>query len=219
MFNANSTQSKPGEKRISAAEVLLTLVKLSMPSADDLSGGFGQSHKFPNFPQLRALMDALEYQANPKLEAFLRLTLDRMASQGIRDHVRGGFFRYTVDTQWQKPHFEKMLYDNAQLAILYMRAATQFKNPQYEAVARDTLDMMLMEMRDKSGAMYSSLSALDGKGVEGGYYLWSQKQLKKILTSKEYKVVELFWNIGDSPTRSEERRVGKECRSRWSPYH
>ena len=88
-------------------------VRISLQTADDLNGGFGQKTKFPNITQLVALMSYAKKSRDRKVLETIKLTLDRMASQGLYDHLRGGFFRYTVDSQWQTPHFEKMLYDNA----------------------------------------------------------------------------------------------------------
>ena len=177
-------------------------IKISMKSHDDLNGGFGQKSKFPNVPQLKAVLSYVKRTNNKKARNMLKLTLDRMASQGLRDHIRGGFSRYTVDTQWQTPHFEKMLYDNAQLAEIYLLASVYFKNSYYEQVARNTLDFLLNDMADKSGAFISSLSALDNKGVEGGYYLWDQKQLAKLLTAQELKLVKNMWSMQNAPTLS-----------------
>ena len=95
-----------------------------------------------------------------------------MARLGLYDHVGGGFFRYTVDPDWHTPHFEKMLYDNAQLATLYLDAAQFFKQPEYQRVAFETLDFMLSEMRDgNSGAFITSTSAVDAQNREGGVYV------------------------------------------------
>jgi uncharacterized protein YyaL (SSP411 family) len=118
-----------------------------------------------------------------------------MASQGLRDHIGGGFFRYTVDPDWQTPHFEKMLYDNAQLASLYLEAAKVFNRPDFEAIGRDTLDFMLREMKTEKGGMVASLSAVDGNNVEGGYYLWSKEALQQLLTEQEYDTVYWLWNL------------------------
>ncbi len=197
----NATQKKTGkaETRVKAAVLLKALTRAALKAGDDLRGGFGQKAKFPNVPQLLALMDAYRLAPRPKLKQFLLLTLDQMATQGLRDQLRGGFFRYTVDTQWQTPHFEKMLYDNAQLAELYLLAAKRFRRPDYAQVARSTLDFMLRELRDPSGAMIASLSAVDSNNVEGGYYLWTDAQLKRLLSGQEYAVVRLAWGMEHAP--------------------
>ena len=167
--------------------------------ADELQGGFGQQNKFPSVPQLQVLL--AEYQRNQteRLGGFLQLTLDHMASQGLNDQLGGGFFRYTVDPAWQTPHFEKMLYDNAQLASLYLQAATVFPQRDYQAVAYRTLDFMLRELATPEGALAASLSAVDEQGVEGGYYLWHEADLSRLLTQTEMQVVKLVWGIKGAP--------------------
>jgi uncharacterized protein YyaL (SSP411 family) len=169
---------------------------------DELSGGFGQQSKFPMVPQLRALLDAHARRPDADTEAFLRLTLQGMAEQGLRDILGGGFFRYTVDPGWQTPHFEKMLYDNAQLAMLYFQAAGQFDEPAWHAVATDTLDFMLAEMRRDDGAFISSLSAVDAQGREGYYYLWDRATLERVLNPRQLAAVSAAW-LPDQPDELE----------------
>ena len=163
--------------------------------SDEMSGGFGQQNKFPSFPQLAALLTAYENQPEKELKQFLLLTLNKMASQGLNDQLGGGFFRYTVDPNWQIPHFEKMLYDNALLASLYIDAARIFNNENYATVAKNTLDYMYSTFRSDKGAYIASLSAIDSKGVEGGYYLWQRDELTKLLNKDEMAIVELVWQL------------------------
>ena len=118
-----------------------------------------------------------------------------MASQGLNDQLSGGFFRYVVDPTWQIPHFEKMLYDNALLASLYLDAAVIFNSKEFSRVAKSTLDYLLKTFRSSQGAYIASLSAIDNKGIEGGYYLWQRDELKKILSKEETQVVELIWQL------------------------
>jgi hypothetical protein len=113
----------------------------------------------------------------------------------MRDHLGGGFYRYTTDPGWQTPHFEKMLYDNALLSMLYLRAAKIFKHDEYETVARDTLDFMMREMRRPQGALVASFSAVDDTGVEGGYYLWETETLRRVLSRDEYQLMTLLWGL------------------------
>ena len=171
------------------------MVQQAMQLGDDMEGGFGEQTKFPMAPQLDSLLSAYVQNAIPQLKTFLMLTLDRMATQGMRDHLGGGFFRYTTDQGWQTPHFEKMLYDNALLSMLYLRAAKIFKHPEYEAIARNTLDFMLREMRSPQGAMVASFSAVDDAGVEGGYYLWETETLLGILSREEYRLMKILWGL------------------------
>lgn len=163
--------------------------------ADEMQGGFGDQNKFPSVPQLQVLLDSYPRNKNSRLKKFLLLTLDQMASQGLRDHLGGGFFRYSVDPGWQIPHFEKMLYDNALLAELYLTAAQVLAKPDYENIGRETLDFILREMATEQGSFAASLSAVDNQGVEGGYYLWEQNELKSLLNKDELAVANLVWQL------------------------
>jgi uncharacterized protein YyaL (SSP411 family) len=164
--------------------------------ADTLHGGLGQINKFPMAPQLHALLERQSRQPDAKLAEFLRLTFDQMAARGLRDHVGGGFFRYTTDPEWDTPHFEKMLYDNAHLAQLYLRAATVLRQPRYREVARGTLDFMRDELLDASGGLYSSTSAVDAAGREGATYLWEPDELKRRLSPEAYAAARRVWRLG-----------------------
>lgn len=176
------------------------LKKQALEHADNLDGGFGESNKFPMAPQLRFLLTLQAQTPDPLLERFLRLTLDKMATQGLRDHLRGGFYRYVVDPNWKIPHFEKMLYDNVLLAGVYLQASHVLHDEAYRQIAFDTLDYLLREFQLSNGPMIASLSAIDQKGIEGGYYLWSDQELAKLLTVKEREVLDLIWNLQHAAT-------------------
>lgn len=179
-----------------AATLRERLVEESLARADSLRGGLNQERKFPIAPQLTSLLQIQERHPDTRLAAWLTLTLDRMMNGGLRDHVGGGFFRYTVDPDWHTPHFEKMLYDNAQLALLYLRAARILGEPRYREVAFETLDFMLAEMHDaQTGAFITGTSAVDGEGREGGVYLWSREQLRQTLNSEEFAVATRIWGL------------------------
>jgi hypothetical protein len=182
-----------------ADELSAAFLGQARQTADLLQGGFGNVAKFPRPAQLALLLDLQAAGGQePWVAEFLRLTLDRMAALGLRDHVNGGFFRYTVDPDWHTPHFEKMLYDNAQLAILYDRAATVLGRPEYRGVAMDALDFLLDVLRARAGGFMTSTSALDDKGREGGAYLWSADALRKRLNKEEYALVRRIWGL-DAP--------------------
>ncbi len=168
----------------------------AMDLADTMSGGFGQQSKFPSVPQLRALLESQRVDPDPELGAFLELTLYGMATQGLRDQLGGGFFRYTVDPGWQTPHYEKMLYDNALLAELYLDAAAVLRQPNMANVGLSTLDFIASGMSIDDGGMIASLSAVDSAGVEGGYYLWDEQTLARLLTDDERTVVAAAWGLG-----------------------
>lgn len=166
---------------------------------DELHGGFGEVSKFPMAPQLALALELQADKPDAKLGAFLRLTFDQMAARGLMDHVNGGFFRYTTDPGWETPHFEKMLYDNAQLVLLYLRAAEVFGDARYREVALRTADFMLDALASPDGGFYASTSAVDQAGREGAYYLWSRDALKKILNEAEFAAASRVWRLGAPP--------------------
>jgi hypothetical protein len=166
--------------------------------ADSLQGGFSQVSKFPMPSHLAQLLEIHARQRDPRLAEFLQLTLDQMARRGLRDHVNGGFFRYTVDPDWQTPHFEKMLYDNAQLAPIYVRAAEVLKRPDYLALAHQTLDFMLDTLASPEGGFYTATSALDRRGREGGAYLWQAVALRRLVKPAEFDLLRNVWGL-DTP--------------------
>jgi uncharacterized protein YyaL (SSP411 family) len=187
-------------KRPAAPAPLLDKFKTQALSiGDELQGGFGRQTRFPMAPQLSVLLEILARKPDRRLADFLTLTLNQMANQGLRDLLAGGFFRYTVDPDWQTPHFEKMLYNQALHIPLYLRAAEVLEIPAYRAVARDTLDFVLHHMAGADGGFISSLSALDEDGVEGGSYLWTSGQLEKLLDAKERRLAGLVWGLQGTP--------------------
>ena len=177
-----------------AEKYRMQLLQETLAQADFLSGGLSVPRKFPIAPQLSVLLEIEAHHHDARLAEWLRLTLEQMAGGGLHDHVAGGFFRYTVDPLWQRPHFEKMLYDNAQLAMIYLRAAKVFNEPAYREIAIETLDFMLAEMR-VGGGFISSISALSENGKEGGTYLWTEEQLKTILEQDEYRLLARIWGM------------------------
>ncbi len=147
---------------------------------DRRDGGFGGAPKFPHATDIMLLLSQGAVLDRPDLVEAATFTLDRIASGGIRDHVGGGFARYSVDARWLVPHFEKMLYDNALLAICYTRAFQITGQSRHAAVARETLSYLCREMWDESGGFHCSEDA-DSEGVEGKYYVWTPDEVRQIL--------------------------------------
>lgn len=174
-------------------------VSQSMSAADELLGGFGNRNKFPSAPQLQTLMAIISTQSSMQnhgqVSDFLKLTLDTMATSGLNDAVGDGFYRYTMDPNWQRPHFEKMLYTSAQLVPIYISAWERWGNELYKDTAVRTLDFMTREMQGRNGGLIASLSAVDDKNIEGGYYLWSKQELQKLLTPEEYQLSVSIWGV------------------------
>ncbi len=154
---------------------------------DDRNGGFGAAPKFPRPATLEFL---LRYWAKTgkgeALDAVLN-TLKSMAAGGIHDHLGGGFHRYSTDAYWRVPHFEKMLYDQAQLAIIYTEAHQATHDPFFAETARNILDFSLRELRGPEGAFYSALDADSpvpggsGEHGEGAYYVWTAGEIRGLL--------------------------------------
>src|ERR1051326_1997835 len=124
----------------------------------------------------------------------LHLTLTRMARGGIYDQLGGGFHRYSVDAQWLVPHFEKMLYDNAQLVHLYLNAYLVSGRSPFAGAARDILRYVLRDMTHPEGGFYSAEDA-DSEGKEGKFYCWTKTELSKLLTAEEFNVAVRFFGI------------------------
>ncbi len=155
---------------------LLELEKSFKREYDDIYGGFGTSAKFPQPQKLQLLLDVALALDDKELEEAFFTTLDAMATKGIYDSIDGGWFRYSVEASWEIPHFEKMLYTQAELVALYARAYELKKKPLYKKVVQETVAMLDRRFRSKEG-LYFSASDAQSQGKEGGYYLFTQKEL------------------------------------------
>lgn len=147
---------------------------------DSIHGGLRGAPKFPQASLFEMLWRAGERSADDRFFELFDLTLTHIAEGGIYDHLGGGFARYSVDERWLVPHFEKMLYDNAQLLALYAAAWTRSKNPLYRTRASETVGWLQREMTNEHNAFCSSLDA-DSEGEEGKFYVWSLPEIRDIL--------------------------------------
>ena len=147
---------------------------------DHLNGGFGNAPKFPQPMTPEFLLRYYRHGFNVRALEMVELTLQKMAYGGMYDQVGGGFHRYSTDAYWLVPHFEKMLYDNALLARLYLHAWQITGNPLYRRITEETLDYVLREMTDPSGGFYSAQDA-DSEGVEGKFFVWTPDELRPLL--------------------------------------
>ena len=173
---------------------LKAVIERSVSSFDLEWGGRKGRMKFPTPIRWRFLMHSWRRWGGDEVEAGVRKTLDLMASGGIHDHLGGGFHRYTTERTWLVPHFEKMLYDNAQLASLYVEASAAFSEPRYLDVATKTLDFMLKEMHDPKGGFYASYDA-DSGGEEGTFYVWTPRQLKALTSDEDGEALALLLGV------------------------
>ena len=162
------------------------IVKDVLASYDADYGGFGfnpsnaDTAKFPVPSRLGLMLHAAERSGDKDVRDAVFATLDRIAAGGIRDHLGGGFHRYSTDRKWHVPHFEKMLYDQAQLAFIYAQAWKITHKPAYRAAAENVLDYVLSGLTDQRGGFYSALDA-ETDEVEGRYYVWEAEEVRRVL--------------------------------------
>jgi uncharacterized protein YyaL (SSP411 family) len=166
-------------------------------------GGFGAAPKFPHAADVERLLRTWHASAHadvPDLQALYMasLTLTRMAEGGLFDQLGGGFFRYSVDERWEIPHFEKMLYDNAQLLAVYAQAAAATAEPLFADGAARTVSFLRSELQSPAGAFYSSLDA-DSEGHEGRYYIWDAAAVRAVLPEQRWRLFAARYGLDGAP--------------------
>lgn len=171
-------------------------------------GGRRGAPKFPMPSSLLLMLDLFHFNNDEKVLEAITVTLDSLIMGGIFDHVGGGFARYSVDEYWHIPHFEKMLYDNAQLLEVFAKAYQLTRKEEYKAVIYKTFEFLQRDLRDSTGIYYSALDA-DSEGVEGKYYVWSIDELKAILANDYTLFVERFLISEDGNFEGENHLVRK----------
>ncbi|MEX2539949.1 MAG: thioredoxin domain-containing protein [Actinomycetota bacterium] len=177
LLEAIERATPPPSREPLQAGLLTAAASQTMRSYDPANGGFGGAPKFPQAPNLEFML-RMSGRVSGVREA-VDNTLHKMALGGIYDQIGGGFARYAVDATWTVPHFEKMLYDNAQLARVYTHAWQARQDLLYERIAIETLEYLLRDMRDETGGFHSSEDA-DSEGVEGKFYVWEYDEFKTI---------------------------------------
>ncbi len=156
-------------------------------------GGDRGSQKFMLPGNLDFLIDYEKINDSEKARAHVKNTLDKIAQGGVYDHLAGGFFRYSTDKQWKVPHFEKMLYDNAQLLSLYAKAYLTFEEPAYKKLVSQTIAFLDREMKNPEGGYYAAIDA-DSEGEEGKFYIWTETELKAVLAD-DFELFAKYYNI------------------------
>src|SRR5581483_2853637 len=181
-------------------QLLLTRSVLAQAAArmketyDPRNGGFGGAPKFPHPTQPAFLLRyGVRFHDDEAVQMVLH-TCDRMAAGGIHDQIGGGFARYSVDAHWLVPHFEKMLYDNAQLLNLYLDAWLVSGDARHADTARDIITYVLRDMTHPEGGFYSAEDA-DSEGKEGKFYCWTRAELAKLLTPEEFNVAVRYFGV------------------------
>ena len=161
-------------------EVVTNAVRTLASNVDMVHGGFGSQPKFPNPTNLDCLLRYWHYSGNENFLNVVKLSLDKMAEGGIYDQLGGGFHRYSVDDHWLVPHFEKMLYDNAQLLSLYAAMYRITGEARYARVAREVLDYVQREMLHPEGGFYATQDA-DSEGEEGKFFVWTKAEVDELI--------------------------------------
>ena len=164
---------------------------------DGVHGGFGGAPKFPPSAAIRLLLRQHVRTGGAACLDMATSTLDRMADGGIYDQIGGGFHRYSTDSRWLVPHFEKMLYDNAQLATACLEAFQVAQRPSYRRIASETLDYVLRDMSAPEGGFCSSEDA-DSEGDEGRFYVWTPAEIEAVLGKAEARLFEAYYGVTTS---------------------
>jgi len=202
-----------GEREELSEQLILAAATGLERSFDHRHGGFGGAPKFPHPMDLRLLLRVWNRTGrasgtptgtatasgthHEQLLHIVTHTLDKMAAGGIYDQLGGGFHRYSVDERWLVPHFEKMLYDNAQLIGCYLDAYLVTKNDEYARVARETIDYVLRDMTDPAGGFYSTEDA-DSEGHEGKFYVWSPEEIVAVLGPERAEIFNYVYDVTEA---------------------
>ena len=212
---AQAYRERPADVEKSVAQILETLHHMaeSQPSENDFApgiiaescekiaraydsenGGLGQAPKFPNPGVYELFLRYYSESGNERYLTMVAQTLSKMAQGGIYDHVGGGFHRYSVDAKWLVPHFEKMLYDNAQLLRIYSQAYVITREPLYKTVVEESARYLLREMHQPEGGFYSTQDA-DSEGEEGKFFVWTLAEIDALLSAEDGEVFARMYDV------------------------
>ena len=193
-----ATATRPGAG-VPSDRLIVAAVRRLAASFDPVEGGFGGAPKFPQPARLALMLRYARRTQDPVALRIVTTTLDKMAAGGMYDHVGGGFHRYSTDNRWLVPHFEKMLYDNAQLASVYLDAWQLTGDGDYERVAREILDYVAREMTSPDGGFYSATDAdsptPSGHDEEGWFFTWTPEELEQVLGAENAEIVSAAYGV------------------------
>jgi len=184
--------SSPGQ--VPGREVLDSAYQQLTERFDPAQGGFSQAPKFPTPHNMLFLLRYWKRTGEPRALEMVEKTLQAMRSGGIYDHVGFGFHRYSTDAEWLVPHFEKMLYDQAMLAMAYTEAYQATGKPEYAKTGQEIFTYVLRDMTAPNGGFYSAEDA-DSEGVEGKFYVWKLEEIDRVLESDEANLVKRVYNV------------------------
>jgi uncharacterized protein YyaL (SSP411 family) len=197
-----ASDSGIAEPALIGPQHLHAAVEQMTQSFDAAWGGFGSAPKFPSTMNLDLLLRVYLDNPNPNLLQILTTSLDAMASGGMYDHLGGGFARYSVDAQWLVPHFEKMLYDQALLARVYLHAGIALNEPRWLQIATETIDYVLRDLCHPDGGFFCAQDAdsedEQGHSVEGHFYVWSKQQVIDALPQDLHEVALEWYEVSDT---------------------
>ena len=189
------SESQPTEKSF-APEVITESAEKISRAYDSDNGGLGQAPKFPNAGVYELFLRSYCHSKSERYLEMVTHTLTKMARGGIYDHLGGGFHRYSVDAKWLVPHFEKMLYDNAQLARIYAQVYTITGEPLFKAVVEETVTYLLREMLDSEGGFYSTQDA-DSEGEEGKFFVWTPEEINRVLGEEQGEIFSRIYDVSE----------------------
>ncbi len=203
MASLEPDQTEPGDLSPALLEQMQEAV---MAHHDPVNGGFGDAPKFPLPGALSFLLSRAAATKDPSLALAVRVTLDRMARGGIHDQLAGGFHRYSTDEAWMVPHFEKMAVDNAWLLRNYLEAYAVLGDERYRTVAEGIISFTRVVLSDPAGGFFASQDADVTPDNEGGYFTWTDEELRRVLSDEEYRVLSLRFldergRLDDDPER------------------
>lgn len=195
--NLASMNQTPQSKESLSVKMLDAATEGIKRGYDAEFGGFGDAPKFPAPMNLEFLLRSYKRTGDAEALEIVTNTCRRMAEGGIYDQLGGGFHRYSTDREWLAPHFEKMLYDNAQLAVTYLHVYQATNEDFFRTICVETLDYVVREMTDARGGFYSTQDA-DSEGVEGKFFVWSPEEVREILGAEDARLFNHYYDVTDA---------------------